>query len=338
MPGISITEVSGVADSIYGKIQAPLKRFLIKNNEAWEQDSMLKYLFAIAKSNKFGEMSGGLTAMDDFVAVGENGTYPVTDFRETYQKLIVHQTWKQSFSISREMVEDATFLDLRQRPQSFISSYHRTRERFGARLYGAAISGATTVTVDGKKFDATGADGLSLFAKAHPSIVDKKLTQSNQFADEFSDKALGAVETAMQNFLGDKGEILNIRPDTILIPNNYELKNAVFAAIGADKEPTTSNNAFNYQFGRWNVIVWPYLNEFIGTNTDAWILLDSKYIQDVGAAPWYNRTDLDVKSRIDEGNDANKWTGFARWGAGFVDWRFAAVGGISGGTQLISTT
>ena len=36
MPGISITEVSGVADSIYGNIQAPLRRFLIKRGEAYK--------------------------------------------------------------------------------------------------------------------------------------------------------------------------------------------------------------------------------------------------------------------------------------------------------------
>ena len=143
MPGISITEVSGVADSIYGNIQAPLRRFLIKRGEAYEQASMLPHLFAIADSDKFGEMSSGLTAMDDFEPVGENGTYPVTDFREGFQKLIVHDTWKNSFSISREMVDDATVMNLKKRPENFIASYYRTRERFGAALYGTAMKGST---------------------------------------------------------------------------------------------------------------------------------------------------------------------------------------------------
>lgn len=337
MPGISITEASGVADSIYGKIQAPLRMFLIKRGEAYEQMSMLPHLFGIGKSNGFGEMSSGLTAFDDFEPVGENGTYPITDFREGFQKLIVHDTWKSSFSISREMVDDATVMNLRQRPENFVASYYRTRERFGARLYGAGITGSTTVTVKGHKYDVTGADGQPLFSKTHPSVLDASFTQSNQFADAFSAKALGAMETAMQNFQGDNGEVLDITPDTILIPNLYELKEAVFAAIGADKDPTTSNNAFNYLFGRWNVIVWPYLNQYITAGTSPWVLLDSRYINLHGAAPWYNRVDLEVKSSIDEGNDANKWRGYARWGAGFVDWRFAAVGGVSGGDTLVSS-
>ena len=58
----------------------------------------------------------------------------------------------------------------------------------------------------------------------------------------------------MQNFMDDNGNLLTLAPDTIIIPNDYSLKNAVFEAIGADKDPDTANNGFNYLFGRWNVI------------------------------------------------------------------------------------
>ena len=336
MPGISITEASGVVDSLFGKIQAPLRRFILKQGEAFETESMLPHLFAISTSKNFGEMSGGLTSMGDFEPVGENGTYPTTDFEETFEKLIKHMTWKQSFSISRELVDDSKFAELRSRPQNFVQSYYRTREKFGAALYGSAIAGNKTVKIGTKIFDVTGADGQLLFSKTHPSKTRKGVTQTNLYSDAFSAKALGAMETAMQNVTDDNGEVLDITPDTILIANDFTLKNDVFAAIGADKDPATSNNAFNYLFGRWNVIVWPYLNKYVTAGTHPWVLLDSRYIKDHGAAPWYNRVDLEIKSSIDEGNDANKWRGYARWGAGFADWRFAAVGGVSGGDQLIS--
>lgn len=139
----------------------------------------------------------------------------------------------------------------------------------------------------------------------------------------------------MQDFKGDTGEVLDVHPDTILIPNNYKLKKAVFAAIGADKDPNTSNNAFNFLFGRWNVIVWPYLNEWLGGDTTAWVLLDSGYNIARGGAEWLNRVNLEVRSEL-ASNDANVWKGYARFTGGFADWRFAAVGGVSGGTQLVS--
>lgn len=195
--------------------------------------------------------------------------------------------------------------------------------------------GNTAMTFRGQSFPTTGSDELCLFSKSHPSVLDAKFLQSNQFADAFSEDALAAMESAMQDYKGDTGEVLDVHPDTILIPNNYKLKKAVFAAIGADKDPDTSNNGFNFLFGRWNVIVWPYLNEWLGANTTAWVLLDSGYNVSRGGAEWFNRVDLEVRSEL-ASNDANVWKGYARFTGGFADWRFAAVGGVSGGTQLVS--
>ena len=335
MAGISFTEGSGVNDSVFGKCQAPIRMFIEKRGEAFEQMSMLKHLFDINDSRHFGETISSMTAMKGFQPVGENGEYPVDYMQEGHKKVLINMTWKDSFSLSREIIDDATVMDLRRQPEAFTAGYYRTRERFGAALYANAMLGNTAMTFRGKTFPTTGADELCLFSKSHPSILDAKFLQSNQFADEFSEDALAAMESAMQDFKGDTGEVLDVHPDTILIPNNYKLKKAVFAAIGADKDPNTSNNAFNFLFGRWNVIVWPYLNEWLGGDTKAWVLLDSGYNIARGGAEWLNRVNLEVRSEL-ASNDANVWKGYARFTGGFADWRFAAVGGVSGGTQLVS--
>lgn len=335
MAGITFTEGSGVANSIFGKSQAPIRMFLEKRGEAFEQASMIKELFNMSTSNHWGEKFSTMTAMEGFKPVGENGTYPNDGMQEGFDKFLEHMTWKNQFSLSREIVDDAKLMDLKKQPAAFITAYYRTREKFAAALFGGAITGATSVEFGGKKFDAKTADGKALFAKDHPSVL-KKAAQSNLFADAFSNDALGALESAMQDFRGDNGEILDVAPDTILIGNDYQLKKDVFAAIGADKDPNTANNGFNYNFGRWNVIVWPYLNQFITAGSKPWVLVDQKYNNEYGGAIWLDRTKLEVKSRIDDANDANIWGGYARFIAGFNDWRFAAVGGVSGGTTLIS--
>ena len=264
MAGITFTEGSGLQDSIFGKSQAPIRMFLEKRGESFEQMSVLKEVFNMETSNKFGEKMTTMTAMDGFQPVGENGTYPMDSMQEGFGKFLEHMTWKDSFAMSQEIVEDAKLMDLKKRPAQFIAGYYRTREKFGAALYGSAISGGTSFTFAGKRFDSSAADGKALFATDHPSVLAKnKNTQSNKFSDAFSNDALGAMETAMQGFRGDNDEILDVAPDTIMIPNDYNLKKTVFAAIGADKDPTTSNNGFNYQYGRWTVIIWPYLNQFI---------------------------------------------------------------------------
>lgn len=334
MANITFIEGSGLQDSIFGKSQMPIRMFLEKRGEAFEQESIIKHLFKMEKSNGFGEKLTTMTAMNGFQAVGENGAYPVDGMQEGFSKNIEHMTWKDSFSISREMVDDAKLMDLKQRPAAFINSYYRTRERFGAALLGAAINGKANVKFAGHTFDTKAADGQNLFALAHPGKVSKK-TQSNMFADAFSVDTLGAMETAMQNFRGDNDEILDVAPDTIVIPNIHTLKKEVFAAIGADKDPNTANNGFNYQFGRWNVIVWPYLNEFISGNAAPWLLFDSKYNDEYASAIWFDRVALEVKSLLDDGTDANVWHGYARFNAGFNDWRGFAVGGVTGGSTLI---
>ena len=334
MANMTFTEGSGLNDSIFGKSQEPIRFFLEKRGEAFEQASMLPELFNMGTSTHWGEKFTTLTAMDGFQPVGENGNYPVDGMQEGYNKFLEHVTWKNSFSLSREILEDGKLMELKKQPSGFVTSYYRTREKFGAALLGAAIQKSTSTTFFGKSFDTCGADGKCLFATDHPSKTGKA-NQSNQFSDAFSGDALMAMEAAMQDFRGDNGEVLDVAPTTILIPNDYSLKKAVFAAIGADKDPATANNGFNYNFGRWNVIVWPYLNQYIGSGTAPWVLTDKRYNEEYGSAIWLDRVKLEVRSEL-AGNDANVWKGYARFIAGFNDWRGYAVGGVTGGTALIS--
>ena len=330
---IIFSQASGLNDSIYGNCQAPIKMFIEQRGEEHERTSLLKELFHMGTSENFGDLLTGMTAMDGFKPVGENGAYPTDGMQQGYEKLLRYITWKDSFAISKEMIEDSKLMDLKKRPQAFMTSYERTRELFGAALYANAAMGNSTFKFRGHVFDTTTADGVGLFSIKHKPKV-KGAVQSNMFADEFSVDALDRAESAMQLFRGDNDEILQVAPDTILIPNDPDLKRAVFAAVGADKDPMTANNGFNYQFGRWRIIIWSYLNQFIPAGKKPWILLDSKYNETYGGAVWNDRVQLEVNSYIDNGTDANVWNGRSRFNAVFNDFRFASVGGVEGGTKL----
>ena len=334
MANITFSEGSGVNDSIFGKSQAPIRMLVESRAEALEEKSILKEVFVMDKSKHWAEKYTTLTAMDGFDPVGENGAYPLDGMEEGFSQTLEHVTWKNSFSISREIMEDGKLLDLKKQPQGFVKSYYRTRENLGAALLGSAIQGKKTAAYRGKSFNTCTADGQVLFSKAHPSKV-KGAAQSNLFSDAFSVDALSYMEAKMQNYKGDNNELVNVSPNTILIPNDAALKKAVFAAIGADKDPMTANNGFNYQFGRWNVLVWNYLDQFITSGTKPWILLDTDYNEEYIGAVFLDRTALDVRSTIDENTDANVWRGYSRFTAGFNDWRFAAVGGMTGGDSLM---
>lgn len=333
---LTVSIGSGLNGTIYGDCQVPLKAFLESRGEAFQRESLLPYLYRMEKSRHWAERYSSETAMGDFEPVGEGGDYPKTGFEDGYFRDIVNMTFKQSFSVTQELVEDCLLGTMKQRANKLVTAYGRTREKFGRILYAGGLYG-TTVSYKGKTFACGSADGQALFSKTHPNKVNGA-KQTNLYKGTFTNTLLGKIETEMQNIKGDNGELLGVAPDTIWIPNDAALKDAVFSAVGADKEPTSGNNAFNYQFGRWNIIVDPYLTAALtdlGKSSEKpFFLLDSKFIELNDGPIFQDRVPLDVKSVIDNNNDNNVWQGRARFGAGFADWRFVAVGNMSTGTVL----
>lgn len=333
---LTVSIGSGLNGTIYGDCQVPLKAFLESRGEAFQRESLLPYLYRMEKSRRWSERYSSETAMGDFEPVGEGGDYPKTGFEDGYFRDIVNMTFKQSFSVTQELVEDCLLGTMKQRANKLVTAYGRTREKFGRILYAGGLYG-TTVSYKGKTFACGSADGQALFSKTHPNKVNGA-KQTNLYKGTFTNTLLGKIETEMQNIKGDNGELLGVAPDTIWIPNDAALKDAVFSAVGADKEPTSGNNAFNCQFGRWNIIVDPYLTAALtdlGKSSEKpFFLLDSKFIELNDGPIFQDRVPLDVKSVIDNNNDNNVWQGRARFGAGFVDWRFVAVGNMSTGTDL----
>ena len=332
MAGIIVSEASARNDMLYGKWQAPITSFLEKRLEQVDRESIASKIFKKVNSTHWAESFGSLTAIGDFKPSPENGKYPISDFEQGYNKILKNYTWKNSFAISREMLEDGNLINLQKKPAGFLTAYERTRERFFANLLGSALQGKTAAKVDGEEFDVTGADGATVFSKEHVGKASKKKI-SNAFSDEFSADALGEAMTRMQNIKGDNDETLALAPDTLIIPNLAALKKDIFAVIGSEKEPGSGNNDFNYLFGNLNVIVWPYLNDYIGEGTAPWILMDSTYMSEVDCAIWLDRVALTVNSVVDE-NDANRWKGRARFGGGFVDFRGLMAGGVAHGEAL----
>ena len=329
------SKAAGVNDSVFGKSQEPIRFMMEKDIEGHENESALPKIFKEVKSNNFAEKFTSKTSLKNFAAVEEGGGYPISNMQESFSKVLEPVTWKNSFFVTEEMLEDKKMLDIKGEALGFTQSYGRTKEMFGAALLMGGVTGSAKF--DNKNFDAKSADGVALFSEAHPSVIkDNKSKQTNLFKEGFSVDALSSLECKMNDFRDDNGHILSVAPDTIIIPNNYELKRDVFAAIGADKDPNSSKNGFNYQFGRWNVIVWNQLNPLVTTdNPRPFILLDSKYNERAGGAIWINRIELTVKSYIDEGNDNNVFKGRARFTAGFNNWRAFAISGIKSSNSLL---
>lgn len=334
MSGIIFSKASGVNDSIFGKSQEPIKAIIMQSVESFQEKSLIDKIFYMDKSKNHSEKYTIETALGDFSPVGENGAYPETGFQEGFAKAIEPDTWKSQFAVTQEMVEDAKIGKIKSRVKQFTLSYNRTRERFGASLLAAGIK--KTVTFGGKEYDATCADKTALFNPAHPSATKgSKHTQSNLFKAAFGQSVMDTMQEKMQQFTDDDGNLLNVMPDTIIIPNSGAMKRSVFAAVGSELDPDSSNNAWNFQVGLWNVLVWNYLPPTM-SGKPYFFMADSQFLQDYMCLPWIDRVPLAVRSYINNNTDANIFSGRARFGAGFNNWRGIALcgEGFSEGTAL----
>ncbi len=334
MANIILTEGSGTLNQLIGKIQVPLASYIDSTIESFERASVGLKIFTKRKSTNFAEGYGGATGLDDFSPVGEGGAYPLAGFADKKLKTLHNETWKQSVKITREMLDDShgNVERIIKQGGMLARSYHRTLDRFLANLLGTALTNGASFNSVAANFDTTSYDGKCVFSNAHTNQVNGAV-QSNAYTDAFSVDVLGALVTAMQNFTDDKGNTLGLNPDTIIIPNDSRIKQAVFSAVGSDKLPGTSYNDLNYLAGNFHVMVWPELNKFMGTSNIPYIILDSAFNADADCAIFQEREPLEVSDKWDD-NDSYILKGRARFTGGFADWRGMCAGGLTFGSSV----
>lgn len=333
---IPITYGSGVLDSVFGKLQAPLTAYIQQFGGIQKQEEELwGKVFVTKKSEHWGEAYSNETDIEDMVPVGESGDYPSTGFREGYKKIIENVEFKQSMRISLTAIEDGKLGDLRKRADKLIRGYHRGKARLMAAMVGNAIQGNSSFNFLGWDFDTTCADGGCVFSKTHTPKV-KGSQQSNLYSTAFSADNLFAAKLKMMDLKDEDGNTLGIVPDTILIPTyNAALVKAVLAAVGTPQVVGSGNNDVSLVYGNWRVLLSNYLNDYVdqSASNPPWILLDSTFNQEGDGNICQERIAFGVRSEIAE-NDDNVWKARARYGLGFNAWRQMMVFGVTGGSNL----
>ena len=335
MVNVILGELTGKAKELYGEVEGPIKALLMERDEAWKHDeqNVMDKIFKQENSTHRIEGYGAMSEMDDWEPVGENGEHPATTMEALPMKYISNETWKKSFAISREIIDDDVLNELRQRPMKFIAGYHRARQNFFAQLLVAAMTNKASFKLKTFSFNAECYDGKKLFAQ-HDLLLAKG-KNINAFSDAFSADALIRATTAGQNFRDDNGNILNIDFDTIVIPNDAALKKEVIGVLEAVRDTSVpgGNKGNGLLSGKFDVICTPLLNDAVTEGHTPWMLLDSRYNQNYNCLIAQNRVGLEVKSHVAD-NDALVWNGYSRFGGGFVDYRAVACGGLSFGSAL----
>lgn len=333
---VTVTYASGLLDTVFGKLQAPLASYIRQFGgiQKPEEEALMK-LFKTKKSTHWGEDYSSETDIDDMVPVGESGDYPSTAFQQGYEKVIPNVEFKQSMRISQTAIEDGVLGNLKERADKLSRAYHRGRARLAAAYIGQALQGNTAYTYKGWSFDLKCMDNGCVFSKTHAAKV-KGGNQSNVYADAFSSDALFAGKLKMQQLKDEDGNTLDINPDTIIIPTyNAALVKAVLTAVGTPQVTGSGNNDVSLHYGNWNVILSSYLNDFVNqaASNPPWILFDSRFNEEADGNIFQERVPFNVRSEIAP-NDDNIWKARARYGFGFVNWRQMMAFGVTGGSSL----
>lgn len=337
--------------SAFNILQEPIKMLMENETEAFEKKSLISKVYVMKTTDKFQEEYRSRTAMEGFKPTEDMEVPDISDFGEGYRKVFRTQIWTNSFVISKQTMEDNQSMNINTSAVGFIKSYGRTREQFAFKLLAGAVASPATgfVDIQGKKFDVRGADTVegsvdgtgtpqNYFHNAHKLVgAPSGKDQANKFQASVDIGSAGGIEKLidvieevageMEGYTDEKGNLLALGPDTIIIPaGQHRLRDAITIGLKSKYGSTMGGNGVNPYYGKFEVIEAPYLNNEPGfTAADQGILLvDSSANKEYLGAVWFDRTQLEVSSYIDPYTKANVWDGRARFGAGFNNYRAMA--------------
>lgn len=276
--------------------------------------SMISEIFATPSSKRAFEEHVGIGTMGSDWEFEKTGRVVYDDVNKGFVKRWTHRQFAKGFVITRDMVDDNLFPEIVSQANSLGDAAFRHREMSAAAVFNNAFSSVTDqTTLDAFGFPIGGPDNVALCSTAHPYNEADSTTQSNEGTESLTEDGLSATRQAHMALLDDRGELLGIMPDTILIPP--ELEDTAIKAGASPLEPDTANNAVNPQQGRFRYLVWHYL-----TDANAWFSIDSAMMR--ADLIWYERVPLEFAVEPDFDTLQAKARGYMRYSRGWRDYRW----------------
>ena len=330
---VTFSKHGGLNDEAWKTIDTELSMVIQDTDtEKNKDDELVKALYNVKTSKKFGEKQGSMTEFGNFVEVSEGDNAIADDVQMGFSKLIEHTQFIKGFTCTREAKDDGNIDMMKIAAANFVRAYKRSRAQFASDCL--TTEGATFL-YGGKSYDKTTGDGKALFATDHPGTRTGVATQSNVFTNDFGSNAtmLYTLANKGRNFKNQSGNVMGYTFDTIVIPGNAPaLEDLIKRIIHSDQIVGSNNNDINTQKGGWKLVVD---HRWENTQTKVpYILLSSEALKELNAGVFYDRVPLDIANEVDINSRNLKWSGYTRFSAGFYDWRYAILGGAQVGTTI----
>ena len=323
----------GLNDEAWKTIDTELSMVIQDTDtEKNKDDELVKALFNVKTSKKFGEKQGSMTEFGNFAEVSEGDNGIQDDYQMGFSKLIEHHQFIKTFMCTREAKDDGDIDIMKQTAANFVRAYKRSRAQYAS---DCLTSQADTFTYGGKTYDRTTGDGKALFATDHPGKKTGVATQSNKFTNKITpdNTILYKLANIGRNFKNQSGNVMGYTFDTIIIPGNVPvLEDLLQRIIHSTQIVGSANNDINTQKGIWKLIVdhrWE-----VASNKEPFILMSSEAQRELNAGVFFDRVALDVSNEVLNKSRNLEWSGYARWSAGFNNWAAYIMGGADAGTTL----
>ena len=333
---ITFSKSSGLNDDLW-KVTDTTLRMVMQDtdNEKNNDDELVKAIYNVKSSKKFGEKIGSMTEFGNFEAVTEGANYEQDELQAGFSKLIEHTPFLKGFVCTREMRDDGQIDTMKIAAANFVRAYKRSRAQFASDALtteGATFTFGTTAA--GASLDKTTGDQKALFAIDHPGTRAGVATQSNVFTNAFGSDTtmLNRLANIGRNFKNQSGNVMGYQFDTIIIPGNCPaLEDTIKRIIRSDLLVGSNYNDANTQKGLWNLIVD---HRWEATAGEPYIIMSSEANKELQGNLFYDRVPLDVINEVKVENRNLVWSGYTRFSAGFGDWRHIILGGAQVGTTL----
>ena len=272
---------------------------------------VMELLFGVQSSTRFEEQYQGMGAQG--LVPPFMGSVPYYDFDAGYRVDIRNYEFAQGVQIERRLVDDDQGGQITSRAQNMADSFSQTIEQDAVNVF---INGFTDSGTNRMGASVAGADGVGLLSAAHPySPRNSGTTQANEGTLALNIDNLDTTRQAMRNFTDDKGNLLGINPDLLLVPPELERQATQLLSERAIYEPNSAQFDVNMFSGRLRPIVWDRL-----TDSNAWFMIDSTLMKSHLIWQWRIRPEFAQADDFD-GLTA-KYRGYMRYGIGWTDWKW----------------
>jgi phage major head subunit gpT-like protein len=281
----------------------------IFNEEKDQVPSMIGDIYTMVPHNGRQNMTwseiGTLGNWDEF-----SGTVNYASINQGYDVTMTFVEFAKGIQAERKLVDDEQFHILDQRPAALGSSYARTREQHGARIFNNAFSVDT--------FFYSHSEGVALCSNSHTTTSGASTASGfdNLTTAAMTAVAVAAMRIQMKGFRGDQAEKIDVTPDELWYPTDlYEQAYEIMQASGKVDVATNNPNVHKGKYKGYEAI---YFND-----TNNWFMCDGRarkrYVL------WSDRVPVEFAMVEDFDTLVAKWRGYSRYASVYTQWRF--IGG-----------